>query len=281
MMRALRLADALNSINCDTLRRNTGTFIFIRASPYFGKSMTENQPLIMLLLLTLLAGLAMPLGAILANFSRHHLHWRESEIKHGVMAFGGGALLSAIALILVPQGIENQTMLSAACYFLGGSVAFMGVDIALDKFKSTASQLVAMLSDFIPEALALGAAIAIGSPSSFLLALLMTLQNLPEGFSAYNELKRSSSMSSLKLIGLFFVMSLAGPLCAIIGFLWLADQPQAISSIMLFAAGGILYSVFQDIAPQAKLDRHWIPALGATLGFLLGLLGHMSVLTQL
>lgn len=240
--------------------------------------MTENQPLITLLLFTLLAGVAMPVGAILANFSERYLHWKASEIKHGVIAFGGGALLSAIALILVPQGIENQSMVSASLYFLAGSIAFMLIDIILDKFKSTASQLVAMLSDFIPEALAMGAAIAIGSPSSFLLALLMTLQNLPEGFNAYNEVKQSSAIQSKKLIILFFAMSLAGPLFGVIGYLWLADQPQAISSIMLFAAGGILYSVFQDIAPQAKLARHWIPSLGATLGFLLGLLGHMSVM---
>jgi len=46
---------------------------------------------------------------------------------------------------------------------------------------------------------------------------------------------------------------------------------------MLFAAGGILYSVFQDIAPQAKLDRHWLPALGAIAGFMLGLAGHMII----
>ena len=239
--------------------------------------MTDNQPLITLLLFTLLAGVAMPVGAILANLSDRYLHWKTSEIKHGVIAFGGGALLSAIALILVPQGIENQSMVSTSLYLLAGSVAFMSIDIILDKFKSTASQLVAMLSDFIPEALALGAAIAIGSPSAFLLALLMTLQNLPEGFNAFNELRQSTSMSPSRLILMFALMSLAGPLCGTIGYLWLADQPEAISSIMLFAAGGILYSVFQDIAPQAKLDRHWIPSLGATLGFLLGLLGHMSI----
>lgn len=44
---------------------------------------------------------------------------------------------------------------------------------------------------------------------------------------------------------------------------------------MLFAAGGILYSVFQDIAPQAKLNKHWLPTLGAVLGFALGLAGFM------
>jgi ZIP family zinc transporter len=44
---------------------------------------------------------------------------------------------------------------------------------------------------------------------------------------------------------------------------------------MLFAAGGILYLTFEDIAPQAHLARRWAPALGAVAGFMLGLLGQM------
>lgn len=44
---------------------------------------------------------------------------------------------------------------------------------------------------------------------------------------------------------------------------------------MLAAAGGILYITFQDIAPQARLARHWGPPLGAVLGFVVGLAGHM------
>ena len=43
---------------------------------------------------------------------------------------------------------------------------------------------------------------------------------------------------------------------------------------MLFAAGGILYLTFEDIAPEARLDRHWAPPLGAVGGFLLGMAGH-------
>ena len=46
---------------------------------------------------------------------------------------------------------------------------------------------------------------------------------------------------------------------------------------MLFASGGILYIVFQDIAPEAKLRRRWMPAFGAVVGFLLGLIGKMLV----
>jgi len=46
---------------------------------------------------------------------------------------------------------------------------------------------------------------------------------------------------------------------------------------MLFCAGGILYLTFQDIAPQAKLERAWAPPLGAVVGFLIGLTGYMLI----
>jgi len=42
--------------------------------------------------------------------------------------------------------------------------------------------------------------------------------------------------------------------------------------LMLFCAGGIMYLTFQDIAPQAKLEKHWAPPLGAVAGFVLGML---------
>jgi len=41
------------------------------------------------------------------------------------------------------------------------------------------------------------------------------------------------------------------------------------------AAGGILYSIFQDLAPKVRLEKHWAPALGAVLGFVLGMYGFM------
>ena len=52
-----------------------------------------------------------------------------------------------------------------------------------------------------------------------------------------------------------------------------AESPRVIDGLLLFAAGGILYVVFQDIAPQAKLKKHWLPSFGAVIGFALGLLG--------
>ena len=46
---------------------------------------------------------------------------------------------------------------------------------------------------------------------------------------------------------------------------------------MVFASGGILYLIFQDIAPNVKLKRAWIPALVANLGFLIGIIGEKLI----
>ena len=67
--------------------------------------------------------------------------------------------------------------------------------------------------------------------------------------------------------------SVLGPVAALIGHLFLRGQQGLTASIMVFAAGGILYLIFDDIAPQAKSKRHGGPALGAVLGFALGMLG--------
>ena len=235
-------------------------------------------PLYSVIFLTLFAGLAMPLGALISHFERIKPEWLEAELMHGITAFGGGALLSAIALVLVPEGVQHFVPWSAALLFLSGGAAFMWLDIQLSKGQTSISQLVAMLADFIPESLALGAAFALGTINGLLLAGLIAMQNLPEGFNAFRELKGSSTYSSFTIIFCFVLLALCGPLAGVVAHIWLAEWPAVVSGIMLFASGGILYAVFQDIAPQVVLEKHWAPPMGAVMGFALGLVGYM--LTQ-
>ncbi|KXI28321.1 ZIP family metal transporter [Paraglaciecola hydrolytica] len=233
--------------------------------------------LLWVIISTSLAGLAMPLGGLLARLEHFQSAWLEDEFRHGVMAFGAGALLSAVGLVLVPESIAHVNLWQASLYFLAGSLAFMALDIVLKKTNTPASQLAAMLADFIPESIALGAAIAIGSASSYLLAGLIALQNIPEGFNAYRELRDSPHFSTRKILFIFLGLAMLGPIAGVSGYLWLTDYHHTIAAIMLFASGGILYSIFQDIAPQVKLEKHWFPPMGAVFGFLFGLLGFMLV----
>jgi len=230
-----------------------------------------------LILLTLGAGLAMPIGALVASVEHIKSDWLESEFRHSVIAFGGGALLSAVALVLVPDGSEGLAPGWVALFFALGGIAFMALDRYLAWLNTKVSQLVAMLADFIPEALALGAAVATGSKTATILAGLMALQNLPEGFNSFRELKESGNFRTRTILAAFTLMALAGPASGLLGYYWLSHHPFAVSAVMLFAAGGILYIVFEDIAPQAKLERHWAPPLGAVAGFLLGVIVEMFV----
>lgn len=233
--------------------------------------------LVQIIMLTLIAGLAMPVGAMIAAVERIHPRWLETEVRHSVMAFGGGALLAAVALVLVPEGVSKLSPLVIVACFAGGAGIFMLLDMYLAANDTPLSQLVAMLSDFVPEALALGATFTLSKDAGFLLAGIIALQNVPEGFNAYREIKLSTHYRRIQIIGAFIFMALLGPIAGVSGYFLLADHPQIVSGIMLFAAGGILYIIFQDIAPQAKLKKHWGPPLGAVAGFLLGLLGKVAV----
>ena len=225
-------------------------------------------------LLTLMAGMAMPLGAIFARLEHIHPDWLEKEFRHSVMAFGGGALFSAVALVLVPEGIEELPAHYSVFWFVLGGFIFCGLDILLARHNSPTTQLVAMLSDFIPEAMALGAAFSTGGNTGLLLAMLIGLQNLPEGFNAYREMNQRPNIPSLHIVLVFGLLALLGPVAGLGGYFFLAQFPAVVAAIKLVAGGGILFLVFQDIAPQARLENTWAPALGAVLGFALGVLGH-------
>lgn len=225
--------------------------------------------------LALGAGLAITVGAAIASFEHIRPKWLEQEFRHFVIAFGGGALLSAIALVLVPDGIKHQPPTTAVLSFLAGGAAFMGLDIWLSKRKSQASQLLAMMLDFVPEAMVLGAIIATDRSKAVLIAIIIAAQNLPEGFNAYREMCAGRKSKGKGLLKWFLVLGLTGPLYVLIGAAVLADKQLLLGMLMTFCAGGILYLTFQDIAPQAQLKRHWLPTFGAVLGFLVGMTGYL------
>jgi len=227
------------------------------------------------LLLTALAGGAIPLGGLMACIERIQPDWLEREFRLAVIAFGGGVLLAAVALVLVPEGTKRAPIVISALAFAGGGIVFFAVDRVLERRGTPASQLIATLLDFLPEAMALGAAFAHGGSVGLLLALLIALQNLPEGFNAYREMRAGGGLRGSTVLGFFLALVPLGPIAGLFGLWWLAAHPIALGVIMLSGAGGILYLTFQDIAPQARLERHWAPPLGAVAGFLLGMLGHL------
>ncbi len=221
-----------------------------------------------------IAGATIPLGGLTACIERMQPGWMEEEFRHTVMAFGGGALFSAIALVLVPEGIRYLSVPWVMVAFGAGGVFFFLVDRLIEKRGGAASMLLAMLLDFLPESMAMGAMLATEKAAGLLLAVLIALQNYPEGFNAYRELRADGEISARRALLAFCGLVLLGPLAAWFGFTFLQDAPATLGAVMMFAAGGILYLIFEDIAPQVRLEHHWAPPLGAVGGFMLGLLGY-------
>ena len=221
-----------------------------------------------------LAGLTIPIGGLLARWETLLPSWLETELRHSVIAFGGGVLVAAIALVLVPEGLSALPIMPALLAFGAGAGCFFYIDMMIEKQGGSAAQLMAMLLDYVPESVALGALIATQQTKGVLLALMIALQNLPEGFNAYRELNRDARMPGHIVLAGFAGIVLFGPLAAWLGHTLLREADAFVGAIMLFAAGGILYLTFEDIAPQARLERHWAPPLGAVAGFMLGMLGH-------
>lgn len=226
--------------------------------------------------LALMAGISIPAGALISSRVSLRSLCLQHDLDSFVSYFGGGALLAAISLVLLPYGMEHVGVLPASTAFLVGGLVFWQFDAHLKRAGSTASQFVGMLLDFAPEAILLGAAAATGSRVVYLLTGLIALQNMPEGFASYHELHQSTG-SNKRLWIVFFAIPLLGSLAAWIGFSWLSASNATTGVVMLFCSGGILYLIFDDIAPRAHLKNREFPAVGAVSGFLLGLVGAMLI----
>jgi ZIP family zinc transporter len=226
-----------------------------------------------MLMATWLAGVAAFVGGSIAKFEGSAETEAKREIIHGVIAFGGGILAAAVALVLVPMGMATLDALTLALAFVSGGVLFCILDAYLTRREGSRAQFLAMLMDFLPEAISVGAVFGESHRLGLLLAAYIGAQNLPEGFNAFRELT-ASGRNPRTTLTLLLAISLLGPVAAFGGYVFLGAYPELTAGLMSFAAGGILYLIFQDIAPQSRLRRHWAPSLGAVSGFAIGMVAN-------
>ena len=82
-----------------------------------------------MLLMTTASGACIFAGGMLARVERIRPRWLEQELRHTIIAFGGGVLLAAVAFVLVPEGQEYfPSPGGGVAIFLAGGVVFMLVE---------------------------------------------------------------------------------------------------------------------------------------------------------
>lgn len=225
-----------------------------------------------ILLVSWAAGFAVFAGGLIARFEMSAETGLKKELIHGIIAFGGGILVSAVAFALVPEGIRVLPSAVLIAVFCGGGAVFCLADAYISRRSGSKAQFMAMLLDFIPEAVSMGAVFVHDHSLGILLALFIGAQNLPEGFNSFREIRESGGKPR-NILSIFFALSFLGPIAASLGYGLLQTHEKVTAGLMAFAGGGILYLVFQDIAPQSKMQKHWVPPLGAVIGFTVGIIG--------
>jgi zinc transporter, ZIP family len=221
-----------------------------------------------ILLYSWIAGVMAFVGGVLAYLERFAETESKQEVVHSVVAFGGGILLSAVAFTLTPAAMKFILPNILFVVFCLGGITFCIIDYLISRCSANKAQFMAMLLDFVPEALALGVIWVYKPKLGILLALYIGFQNLPEGFNAFRELVGAKTKHILSTL---FLVSLLGPISAGIGYFFLQDHKYWTAMILAFASGGILYLIFQDIAPASTMKKHRTPPLGAVLGFAVGM----------
>ncbi len=232
-----------------------------------------------LFILLLIAASAAIFGAALGRWERIHPNWMRSEWRHGVIAFGGGALLAAVSLVLVPKGMELQPAWASLGSFAAGALVFLLCDRYFTHHGTPLSQLLAMLLDFVPEAIVVGAVITKNYGEALFLTLIIAAQNVPEAFNAYREITHQGGGKGMARHALLVISlaALSGVGWGFFGYFVFHPEHVLLGSIMTFCSGGIVYLVFRDVAPQAQLERAWYPSMGAVIGFMVGMAGHAFV----
>jgi zinc transporter, ZIP family len=186
-------------------------------------------------------------------------------------AFGAGILIAAAVFEMVIEAEKNIGITLTLMAFLGGAIVFAIADMIAEKKGGGAGILLGIGLDVIPESLAIGAAVASGP--ALALALLIGIQNVPEGIASYREMmtgKTAFSNNPKKALAAVGLVSVIPIFLGLVGLFYLTGMKDTIAIIFAMSAGGIFYMLYYDMIPKAHKDREWLPTFGAVLGFIIG-----------
>jgi ZIP family zinc transporter len=187
-------------------------------------------------------------------------------------AFGAGILIAAAVFEMVIQAETTLGIAITLLAFLGGSIIFTVADFIAEKKGGGAGILLGIGLDSIPESLAIGASIAAGGPA-MALAILIGIQNVPEGIASYREMmtgKTAFKNNPRKALSAIGIVSVIPIFLGLVGLFYMQGMTEAIAIILALSAGGIFYMLYYDMIPKAHKDRKWMPTFGAVLGFIIG-----------
>jgi ZIP family zinc transporter len=238
----------------------------------------------------LLAGGALVIGAAVAWFV--HV---PPRVVAGIMAFGAGVLVSALAFELMAEAANSGGLTATAIGFLAGAVVYTVANIALarrgaqhrkrsgdqqpsesEQSGSGAAIAVGALLDGIPESVVIGVTLLSGGAVSVGVVVAIFISNVPEGLSSAAGM-RKAGRSARYIFGVWVGIAVVSGLAALVGYVALGGvSAGVIATITAVAAGAILAMLADTMIPEAFEGSHLASGLITVLGFLIAFSLHRA-----
>lgn len=221
------------------------------------------------------------------------------RLLDGMLGFTGGVMIAASYWSLLAPSIEISESLGLLPWvpptigFLLGAFTLgcldrilphVHLDLPVEEAEGikttwhrTTLLVLAITLHNIPEGLAVGVAfggVAAGLPSASIagaiaLTIGIGLQNFPEGLAVAMPLRREG-VSAPKSFWYGQLSAVVEPIAAVIGAATVVYSIQLLPYALAFAAGAMIFVVFEEVIPEATRAGHSdIATTGAMIGFAL------------
>jgi ZIP family zinc transporter len=204
--------------------------------------------------------------------------WPARAVGH-VLAFGAGALISAVSFDLAEEGAALGGPGTLGVGLAAGALTYFFLDRAVERRESTGSGdsdagagvalAVGALLDGIPEQLVLGISVSAGAAVSAGLIVAIFVSNLPEAIGASTDL-RSAGFSAGRIRRLWLTVFVVSVIAAAAGYA-LGDitSGNMRAAINGFAAGALLVMLIDSMIPEAARKAGRTAGLATVFGFAL------------
>jgi ZIP family zinc transporter len=224
----------------------------------------------------LVAASSLVLGAVIA-FSL-----KVSERPLGlVLAFGAGALVSAVAYDLVADAIaiSDPSPLVALGFALGALVFFLG-SVGISRMSQPAGTdatsrrgreegveiALGAVLDGIPESVVLGLSLVAGGGIDVAVLAAVFISNVPEALGASADLE--GQYTRRRIIALWVIVAVASGIAAAVGYALFHDaSAEVVATIQTFAAGAIIAMLAESMFPEAYEKGGRAVGLATAFGF--------------